>query len=154
MRAGEEVSIDTGANREFDTIQNVGTAGANGTGLTLATALNLAHAARVTGQDLGTGPTPPTRPDMAHPLGTQVTRRARGLLPGGPQGEYVMVANRDQTGLESPAFHWGPQHYLNDIVGGGVAPWYTNINAVPLSPTPISPAPSDAWARILKTQPA
>ena len=154
MRAGEEVSIDTGANREFDTIQNVGTAGANGTGLTLATALNLAHAAGVTVQDLGTGLTLTTGLDMAYPLGTQVTRTALGLLPDGPQGEYVMVANMDQNGLEYPAFHWGTQHYLNDIVGGGVGPWYTNINAVPLSPNPIYPATSDAWARILKNEPA
>src|SRR5215468_6696209 len=59
-----------------------------------------------------------------------------GLIPDGPQGQYVMVANMDQNGIEYPARHFGTEHYLNDIVGGGVGPWYTNINAVPLYTTP------------------
>lgn len=84
----------------------------------------------------------------AYPAGTQVTRTALGLIPDGPQGQYVMVANMDQNGLEYPAYHWGTEHYLNNIVGGGVGPWYTNINAVPLTPNPIYPATSPGWARI------
>ena len=47
-----------------------------------------------------------------------------------------MVANMDQNGLEYPARHFGTEHYLNNIVGGGVGPWYTNINAIPLYTTP------------------
>src|SRR5256714_2189650 len=47
-----------------------------------------------------------------------------------------MVANMDQNGIEYPARHFGTEHYLNNIVGGGVAPWYTNINAIPLYTTP------------------
>jgi hypothetical protein len=42
----------------------------------------------------------------------------------------------DQNGIEYPARHFGTEHYLNDIVGGGVGPWYTNINAIPLYTTP------------------
>jgi len=42
----------------------------------------------------------------------------------------------DQNGIEYPARHFGTEHYLNNIVGGGVGPWYTNINAVPLYTTP------------------
>jgi hypothetical protein len=59
-----------------------------------------------------------------------------GLIPDGPQGQYVAVANMDQNGIEYPARHFGTEHYLNNIVGGGVGPWYTNINAVPLYTTP------------------
>ncbi len=47
-----------------------------------------------------------------------------------------MVANMDQNGIEYPARHFGTEHYLNNIVGGGVGPWYTNINAIPLYTTP------------------
>jgi hypothetical protein len=90
----------------------------------------------------------------AYPVGTQVTRTALGLIPDGPQGQYVMVANMDQNGLEYPAYHWGTQHYLNNIVGGGVGPWYTNINAVPLTPNGIYPATSAGWARIQQNMPA
>jgi hypothetical protein len=89
-----------------------------------------------------------------YPAGTQVTRTALGLIPDGPQGQYVMVANMDQNGIEYPAYHWGTEHYLNDIVGGGVGPWYTNINAVPLSPNNQYPATSAGWARIQHNMPA
>lgn len=73
-----------------------------------------------------------------------------GLIPDGPQGQYVMVANMDQNGMEYPAYHFGTEHYLNNIVGGGVGPWYTNINAVPLYTTPNNLYPADAIARIQK----
>jgi PKD domain len=95
-----------------------------------------------------------TKPiDHAYAIGQTVTRTAQGLIPDGPQGQYVMVANMDQNGLEYPAYHWGTQHYLNDITGGTVGPWYTNINAVPLAPNGIYPATSDAWARITANMP-
>jgi hypothetical protein len=78
------------------------------------------------------------------------------LLPTGPQGKYVMVANMDQNGMEYPAFHWGTDHYLNNIVGGGVGPWYTNINAVPLAANPIYPdnGPGSPWQKIQANLPA
>ena len=62
---------------------------------------------------------------------------AANLIPAGPQGQYVLVANMDQNGLEYPALHFGTDHYLNDLVNGGVGPWYTNINASPLQPNSI-----------------
>jgi hypothetical protein len=62
---------------------------------------------------------------------------AANLIPQGPQGQYVLVANMDQNGLEYPAFHFGTDHYLNNLVDGGVGPWYTNINASPLQPNAI-----------------
>jgi hypothetical protein len=62
---------------------------------------------------------------------------ASGLIPDGPQGQYTMVANMDQNGMEYPARHWGTDHYLNNIVGGNVGPWYTNVNAAPLVPNGI-----------------
>ncbi len=71
-----------------------------------------------------------------------------GLIPDGPQGQYVMVANMDQNGIEYPARHFGTEHYLNNIVGGGVGPWYTNINAVPLYTTPNNLYDGTAIARI------
>jgi hypothetical protein len=59
---------------------------------------------------------------------------AANLIPRGPQGQYAMVANMDQNGLEYPARHFGTDHYWNDLVNGGVGPWFTNINASPLQP--------------------
>ena len=75
----------------------------------------------------------------AHVAGSTVSAgiaNVGGLIPDGPQGQYVAVANMDQNGIEYPARHFGTEHYLNNIVGGGVGPWYTNINAVPLYTTP------------------
>jgi len=75
----------------------------------------------------------------SHVAGTTVSAgvaNVGGLIPDGPQGQYVAVANMDQNGIEYPARHFGTEHYLNNIVGGGVGPWYTNINAVPLYTTP------------------
>lgn len=62
---------------------------------------------------------------------------ANNLIPQGPQGQYVLVANMDQNGLEYPALHWGTDHYFNDLRNGGVGPWFTNINASPLEPNAI-----------------
>jgi PKD domain-containing protein/peptidase M28-like protein len=62
---------------------------------------------------------------------------AANLIPQGPQGQYVLVANMDQNGLEYPALHWGTDHYFNDLRNGGVGPWFTNINASPLEPNDV-----------------
>ncbi|HEX9236382.1 MAG TPA: M28 family peptidase [Actinomycetota bacterium] len=56
---------------------------------------------------------------------------AANLIPRGPQGQYVLVANMDQNGMEYPAYHLGTTHYTSDLVNG-VGPWYTNINSSPL----------------------
>ncbi len=114
--AGETLLIDPFGSPETVTVTAVGTAGATGTGLTVTPALAADH---VLGAPLSAG-----------------VANVGGLIPGGPQGNYVMVANMDQNGIEYPARHFGTEHYLNNIVGGGVGPWYTNINAIPLYTTP------------------
>jgi hypothetical protein len=114
--AGETLLIDPFGDPELVTITTVGTAGATGTGITFTPALASDHV-------------------IGAPLSAGVANQG-GLIPDGPQGQYVMVANMDQNGIEYPARHFGTEHYLNNIVGGGVGPWYTNINAVPLYTTP------------------
>jgi hypothetical protein len=114
--AGETLLLDPFGDPELVTITTVGTAGAAGTGITFTPALASDHVAGA-------------------PLSAGVANQG-GLIPDGPQGQYVMVANMDQNGIEYPARHFGTEHFLNNIVGGGVGPWYTNINAVPLYTTP------------------
>jgi hypothetical protein len=114
--AGETLLVDPFGSPETVTITTVGTAGATGTGITFTPALAADH---VLGAPLSAG-----------------VGNVGGLIPDGPQGHYLMVANMDQNGIEYPARHFGTEHYLNNIVGGGVGPWYTNINAIPLYTTP------------------
>src|SRR2546421_1387760 len=114
--AGETLLLDPFGDPELVTITTAGTAGAAGTGITFTPALTSGHV-------------------IGAPLSAGVANQG-GLIPDGPQGQYVMVANMDQNGIEYPARHFGTEHYLNNIVGGGVGPWYTNINAIPLAPTP------------------
>ncbi|MEN3307280.1 MAG: hypothetical protein V7603_3482 [Micromonosporaceae bacterium] len=114
--AGETLLIDPFGSPDTVTITAVGTVGAAGTGITVTPALAADH---VAGAPLSAG-----------------VANVGGLIPDGPQGQYVMVANMDQNGIEYPARHFGTDHYLNNIVGGGVGPWYTNINAIPLYTTP------------------
>lgn len=52
---------------------------------------------------------------------------ASHLIPPGPQGKIVMVANMDQNGMEYPAHPLGT---TQSTWGPGF--WYTNINATPL----------------------
>jgi hypothetical protein len=113
---GETILVDPFGTPEVRTITAVGGAGATGGGITVTPALAAAH--------------------VAGSLVSAGVANIGGLIPDGPQGQYVMVANMDQNGIEYPARHFGTDHYLNDIVGGGVGPWYTNINAIPLYTTP------------------
>jgi hypothetical protein len=113
---GETLLIDPFGSPETVTITTVGTVGAAGTGITFTPALTVDH---VAGAPLSAG-----------------VANTGGLIPDGPQGQYTMVANMDQNGIEYPARHFGTEHFLNNIVGGGVGPWYTNINAIPLYTTP------------------
>jgi beta-glucosidase len=55
MTTGHLMRIDAGTNVEFATIQSVGTAGAGGTGVTLAAPLVRGHAVGAPALDLGTG---------------------------------------------------------------------------------------------------
>ena len=52
---------------------------------------------------------------------------ADNLIPPGPQGQYVLVANMDQNGIEYPAFPFG-----STATTFNPGAWYTNINASPL----------------------
>ena len=133
MVAGEPIRLETSGNagQEFATIQTVGTAGATGTGVTLTAPLTAAHASGVAAQDLGSGITLAAPLQKAHAAGTTVNGPTTGLISDGPQGQIVGVLNNDQNGINYPALHWGTDHYLNDLVNGGVGPWFNNINATP-----------------------
>jgi hypothetical protein len=137
MVAGEPIRLETlgNANQEFATIQTVGTAGATGTGVTLTAPLATAHASGVAAQDLGTGITLAAPLTKAHTVGATVSGPTSGLISDGPQGQIVGVLNNDQDGINYPALHWGTDHYLNDLINGGVGPWFNNINATPLTNT-------------------
>jgi hypothetical protein len=162
MVAGEAISIDSGANIEYGTIQAVGTAGSAGTGVTLTAPLTLAHASGVAARDLGSGITltaalanahavaapvldistggitltaPLTR---AHPVGSTVNGPATGLMSDSPQGQIIGVLNNDQDGLNYPAHKWGTAYYMSNLQDGQAPPWFNNINATPVSPAPNS----------------
>jgi hypothetical protein len=78
---------------------------------------------------------------------------AANLIPPGPQGQYKLVANMDQNGLEYPAYHFGTQHFTSNPTGS-TGPWQTNINASPLKKPPTSVYSDEDWARIQANMPA
>jgi hypothetical protein len=137
---GQPVRIETLGDpaQEWDTVQSVGTNGAAGTGIGLASPLSNAHASGAQIQDLGTGVTLASPVAQAHPAGSTVNGPTTGLLSDSPQGQIIGVFNNDQDGLNYPALHWGTDHYLNDLVNGGIGPWFNNINATPISAAPNS----------------
>jgi PKD domain len=59
---------------------------------------------------------------------------AANLIPDGPQGQVVALANMDSLGLDYPAYHLGTEFFWNNINGGGVPPWFTFIKATPGAP--------------------
>ncbi|WP_028067666.1 PKD domain-containing protein [Solirubrobacter soli] len=135
--AGEPIRLEAAGNssQEFATVQTVGTAGATGTGVTLSAPLTSAHASGVAAQDLGTGITLAAPIQKAHAAGSTINGPTSGLISDGPQGQIVGVLNNDQNGINYPALHWGTDHYLNDLINGGVGPWFNNINATPVTNT-------------------
>jgi hypothetical protein len=135
--AGEPIRLETSgnSNQEFATVDTVGTAGATGTGVTLSAPLTSDHASGVAAQDLGSGITLAAPIQKAHDAGSTINGPTSGLLSDGPQGQVVGVLNNDQNGINYPALHWGTDHYLNDLVNGGVGPWFNNINATPVTNT-------------------
>jgi len=120
------------AGLETATVKTVGTAGATGTGITLNAPLTKAHASGAATQDVGHGIDLATPLPRDLPAGTTINGPTAGLISDGPQGQIVGVLNNDQNGINYPALHWGTDHYLNDLVNGGVGPWFNNINATPL----------------------
>ena len=135
--AGEPLRLEASGNsaQEFATVGTVGTAGATGTGITLTAPLKAAHASGVAAQDLGSGITLAAPVQSDHAFGTTINGPTTGLISDGPQGQIVGVLNNDQNGINYPALHWGTDHYLNDLVNGGVGPWFNNINATPTTNT-------------------
>ena len=103
-----------------------------GTGVTFTAPLTKAHAFGEVARDLGTGVTLSAPLTKAHAAGSTVNGPTTGLISDSPQGQIVMVLNNDQDGLDYPAPKWGTDHYLNDLVNGGVGPWFNNINATPI----------------------
>lgn len=77
---------------------------------------------------------------------------AANLIPKGPQGQYVLVANMDQNGVEYPAYHLGTKRYFTNNPFGDNGPWRTNINASPLSSNSIYSGA--AWQAISANLPA
>ena len=136
MVAGEPVRLESfgNANQEWATIGTVGTAGATGTGVTLTAPLKNAHASGVAAQDMGSGITLATPLQKDHAAGSTINGPTAGLISDSPQGQIIGVLNNDQNGINYPALHWGTDHYLNNLVNGGVGPWFNNINATPVSP--------------------
>jgi PKD domain len=151
MVAGEPIRFELAGNagQEFAFIQSVGTAGATGTGVTLTAPLSAAHASGVQAQDLGSGINLAAPLQRAHAAGSTVSGPTAGLISDGPQGQIVGVLNNDQNGINYPALHWGTDHYLNDLVNGGVGPWFNNINATPTTVfNPIRIYSPDGFARL------
>jgi PKD domain len=137
ITAGEPIRLEAAGNaaQEFATVQTVGTAGATGTGVTLSAPLTSAHANGAAAQDLGSGITLAAPIQKAHAAGSTINGPTSGLISDGPQGQLVGVLNNDQNGINYPALHWGTDHYLNDLINGGVGPWFNNINATPVTNT-------------------
>jgi PKD domain len=137
---GEHVRIDTfgDPNQEWDVVQSIGSAGATGTGITLATALTKAHASGAPVQDLNAPITLSAPLSHAHAAGTTVNGPATGLLSDSPQGQIIGVLNNDQDGLNYPAHKWGTGYYMSNLLDGQAGPWFNNINATPVSPAPNS----------------
>ena len=87
MQAGDTIHIDTGAARETRTIASVGTSGAGGTGVTLTSALDAAHAAGVAVQDLGTGISFSPALTSGHDAGAGILALGTGITLAAPLTE-------------------------------------------------------------------
>jgi hypothetical protein len=114
-----------------------------GTGVTFAAPLTKAHAQGEAAGDLGTGVTLSAPLAMAHPAAATVNGPTTGLISDSPQGQIIGVLNNDQDGLNYPTLKWGSQVYFNDLINGGIGPWFNNINA-----TPVSAAPNNIYGTV------
>jgi hypothetical protein len=139
LAAGEPIFIDTGSGTEYDTIQSVGTSGAGGTGVTLATPLRFGHASGVPfnvneGQPVGyTG-------DTIEHLNYFASGAPHG--PAGPGQPSVEL----QRALELPA-QWtslllAGSHYLGSTAHPSSPVAYFETN--PVKPTSTSTVTFDA----------
>ena len=87
LLVGDSIRIDTGANQEEKVIASVGTAGANGSGLTLTTPLTIVHAVgapvvNLTNPDTGISFTPAL--DQSHAAGALVTGSGNNIAASDP----------------------------------------------------------------------
>jgi hypothetical protein len=150
LAVGNPVFIDTGANIEYDSIQAVGTGGASGTGVTLASPLRFAHAAGVPfnvneGQPIG------YTTDTIEHLNYFAGGAPHGLSgPGQPTAEL-------QRALELPA-QWTSMLLANDnYLGSAAAPTgpLAYFETDPVNPTTTLKVTFDAsFARNDKGSPA
>jgi hypothetical protein len=100
MSAGDTIHVDTGAARETLTIASVGTSGASGTGLTLTSPLDAAHAAGVPVQDPGTGISFAPALTSGHDAGAGILALGTGITLAAPltQAHSVGAPVRGVTG--------------------------------------------------------
>ena len=87
MSAGDTIHIDTGPAEETRTIASVGTSGADGTGVTLTSALDAAHAGGVAVQDPGTGISFTPALTSGHDAGAAVLALGSGITLAAPLAE-------------------------------------------------------------------
>ncbi|WP_034270550.1 hypothetical protein [Actinospica robiniae] len=95
--AGHPVTVDTGASFETSIIQNVGSAGAAGTGVTLSSPLALSHPAGASVVDIGTGVNLSRPIAAAHPAGVPVVDLGTGISVSAPlkKNHAAGAATRD-----------------------------------------------------------
>ena len=84
LATGDTLNVDTGAPQESRTIAGVGTSGANGTGVSLTSALGAAHAAGAAVQDPGTGIGFTPALSSAHAAGATVLDPGTGVTLSAP----------------------------------------------------------------------
>lgn len=97
LLAGHPVTVDTGASFETSIIENVGSAGAAGTGITLSSALALSHPAGATVVDIGTGVNLSQSVAAAHPAGVPAADLGTGITVSTPlkKNHALGAATRD-----------------------------------------------------------
>jgi hypothetical protein len=123
--AGQPIAVDTGSALEVRTIQNVGTAGASGTGVTLSSALSAAHPAGTTVLDAGTGVILSSPVRSAHAAGAGAQDLGSGITLSAPlsRSHPIGTATRDAGSglvLTSPLRRSHPDGTAITTVGTGI----------------------------------
>jgi beta-glucosidase len=156
MTVGHQIRIDTPPNLEVGTIQTVGTAGATGTGITLAAPLASNHALGAVAQDAGTGITLAAPLASAHAFGASAQDVGTGvdftpaLTAAHPFGAYVNV----MTGI--PAYGWWNEalHGINaeSLNSSGNAVTLTNTTSYPIDLSRASSWDPDLTYQVAKAE--
>jgi beta-glucosidase len=136
MVAGHRIRIDTAASLEVATIQTVGTAGATGTGITLAAPLTLAHASGAAAQDLGTGITLAAPLAAAHAAGAAAQDTGTGITLTAPLSSAHAFTTTLNLMVGIPAYGWWNEalHGINaeSLNASGNAVTLTNTTSYPI----------------------